>query len=252
MLTEYDLLRYRRQIYYPYLGEEGQEKLKNAHVVIAGVGGLGSPTALYLAAAGIGHLTLIDRDVVSLSNLNRQILHYDQDIGREKVSSGADKLRLLNPTVQVTTVMKQIDEGNAVDLIAGAQVVMDGMDNFETRLILNRACVKLGIPFIHGGVHSLMGEVTTIIPGETPCFACLCQEIPDQEEEIPVLGPLPGMIACVQVMEAIKYLAGFGTLLAGRMLFIDGSDMTFSTIKIEKTKNCPVCGDQASANTGNP
>ena len=243
MLTEYDLLRYRRQIYYPYLGEEGQEKLRNAHVVIAGVGGLGSPNALYLAAAGIGHLTLIDRDVVSLSNLNRQILHYDQDIGREKVFSGADKLRLLNPTVQVTTVMKQIDEGNAADLIAGAQVVMDGMDNFETRLILNRACVGLGIPFIHGGVHSLMGEVTTIIPGKTPCFACLCQDIPEQEEEIPVLGPLPGMIACVQVMEAIKYLAGFGTLLAGRMLFIDGSDMTFSTVNIEKAKQCPVCGE---------
>ena len=246
MLTEYDLLRYRRQIYYPYLGEEGQEKLRNAHVVIAGVGGLGSPNALYLAAAGIGHLTLIDRDVVSLSNLNRQILHYDQDIGREKVLSGADKLRLLNPTVQVTTVMKQIDEGNAADLIAGAQVVMDGMDNFETRLILNRACVRLGIPFIHGGVHSLMGEVTTIIPGKTPCFACLCQDIPEQEEEIPVLGPLPGMIACVQVMEAIKYLAGFGTLLAGRMLFIDGSDMTFSTINIEKAKQCPVCGEKSS------
>lgn len=246
MLTEYDLLRYRRQIYYPYLGEEGQEKLRNAHVVIAGVGGLGSPSALYLAAAGIGRLTLIDRDVVSLSNLNRQILHYDQDIGREKVLSGADKLRLLNPTVQVTTIITQIDEGNAADLIAGAQVVMDGMDNFGTRLILNRACVRLRIPFIHGGVHSLMGEVTTLIPGRTPCFACLCQDIPEQEEEIPVLGPLPGMIACVQVMEAIKYLAGFGTLLAGRMLFIDGSDMTFSTVSIEKAKQCPVCGEKSS------
>jgi adenylyltransferase/sulfurtransferase len=243
MLTEYDLLRYRRQIFYPYLGEEGQEKLKNAHVVVAGVGGLGSPNAIYLAAAGIGHLTLIDNDVVTLSNLNRQILHYDQDIGREKVFSGADKLRLLNPTVQVTPVVERIDENNAANLIAGAQVVIDGLDNFETRLILNRACVALGIPFIHGGVHSLMGEVTTIIPGETPCFACLCQDVPEQEEEIPVLGPLPGMIACVQVMEAIKYLAGFGTLLTGRMLFIDGSDMTFSTIHIEKAKHCPVCGE---------
>jgi adenylyltransferase/sulfurtransferase len=243
MLTEYDLLRYRRQIFYPYLGEEGQEKLRNAHVVVAGVGGLGSPNAIYLAAAGIGHLTLIDSDVVSLSNLNRQILHYDQDIGREKVFSGAEKLRLLNSTVRVTPVMERIDESNAARFIAGAQVVIDGLDNFETRLILNQACVTLGIPFIHGGVHSLMGEVTTIIPGETPCFACLCQDIPEQEEEIPVLGPLPGMIACVQVMEAIKYLGGFGTLLTGRMLFIDGSDMTFSTIHIEKAKHCPVCGD---------
>jgi adenylyltransferase/sulfurtransferase len=180
---------------------------------------------------------------VSLSNLNRQILHYDQDIGREKVFSGADKLHLLNSTVQVTPVLERIDESNAARLIAGAQVVIDGLDNFETRLILNQACVTLGIPFIHGGVHSLMGEVTTIIPGETPCFACLCQDIPEQEEEIPVLGPLPGMIACVQVMEAIKYLGGFGTLLTGRMLFIDGSDMTFSTIHIEKAKHCPVCGD---------
>lgn len=243
MLTEYDLLRYRRQIFYPYLGEDGQEKLKNAHVVVAGLGGLGSPNAIYLAAAGIGHLTLIDSDVVSLSNLNRQILHYDQDIGREKVFSGAEKLRLLNANVQVTPVVERIDQNNAARLVEGAQVVIDGLDNFETRLILNQACVTLGIPFIHGGVHSLLGEVTTIIPGETPCFACLCQDIPEQEEEIPVLGPLPGMIACVQVMEAIKYLAGFGTLLTGRMLFIDGSDMTFSTIHIEKAKHCPVCGD---------
>jgi len=243
MLTEYDLLRYRRQIFYPYLGEEGQEKLRNAHVVIAGAGGLGSPNAIYLAAAGIGHLTLIDSDVVSLSNLNRQILHYDQDIGREKVFSGAEKLRRLNSTVQVTPMVERIDQNNAARLIEGAQVVIDGLDNFETRLILNQACFTLDIPFIHGGVHSLMGEVTTIIPGKTPCFACLCQDIPEQEEEIPVLGPLPGMIACVQVMEAIKYLACFGTLLAGRMLFIDGSDMTFSTINIEKSKHCPVCGE---------
>jgi adenylyltransferase/sulfurtransferase len=245
MLTEYDLLRYKRQIYYPYLGEEGQERVKQAHVVIAGAGGLGSPNALYLAAAGLGHLTLIDSDTVSMSNLNRQILHYDGDLGREKVNSGADKLRQLNPTIEVTPVMKRIDAGNAAELITGADVVVDGLDNFETRLIVNRACVDLGIPFIHGGVHSLMGEATTIIPGKTPCYACLCQEIPEQEEEIPVLGPLPGMIACVQSLEAIKYLAGFGTLLTGRMLFIDGSDMTFSTIHIEKAKGCPVCGGKS-------
>jgi len=244
MLTEYDLLRYRRQIFYPYLGEEGQDKLKQAHVVLAGAGGLGSPNALYLAAAGIGRLTLIDDDVVSLSNLNRQILHYDEDIGRDKVVSASEKLGRLNPAVQVRPVKARITETNVASLIEGADVVVDGMDNFETRLILNRACVDRGIPFIHGGVHSLMGEVTTIIPGKTPCFACLCQEIPEQEEEIPVLGPLPGMIACVQVMETIKYLAGFGTLLAGRMLFIDGSDMTFSTIHIEKARNCPVCGEK--------
>jgi len=245
MLTEYDLLRYRRQIYYPYLGEEGQDKLKRSHVVVAGVGGLGSPNAIYLAAAGIGRLTIIDYDVVSLSNLNRQILHYDQDVGREKVVSAYEKLGRLNPTVMVRPLNARIDEANAANLIAGADLVIDGLDNFETRLIVNKTCVDLGIPFIHGGIHSLMGEVTTIIPGKTPCYACLCQEIPEQEEEIPVLGPLPGVIACVQVMEAIKYLAGFGTLLAGRMLFIDGSDMTFSTISFEKAKNCPVCGGKS-------
>ncbi|MBN1546378.1 MAG: HesA/MoeB/ThiF family protein [Syntrophaceae bacterium] len=245
MLTEYDLLRYKRQIYYPYLGEEGQDKLKQAHVVVAGVGGLGCPSALYLAAAGVGCMTIIDDDTVSLSNLNRQILHYDQDVGRQKVVSAAEKLGHLNPTVEVRPLNIRIDERNAAALIAGADVVIDGLDNFETRLFLNRACVELGIPFVHGGVHSLMGEVTTIIPGKTPCFACLCQDVPEQEEEIPVLGPLPGMIACVQVMEAIKYLAGFGTLLTGRMLFIDGSDMTFSTIGIERAKQCPVCGGKS-------
>ncbi|MDX9745714.1 MAG: HesA/MoeB/ThiF family protein [Syntrophales bacterium] len=242
MLTEYDLSRYKRQIQYPPLGEEGQEKLKKAHVVVAGVGGLGCPGALYLAAAGIGRLTIIDDDVVSLSNLNRQLLHYDGDIGRAKVASGADKLGLLNPAVRITSVRKRIEPDNAADLIAGGQVVIDGLDNFETRLILNRACVDLGIPFIHGGIHGLLGEATTIIPGKTPCFACLCQDVPEQDEEIPALGPLTGMIACVQAVEAIKCLAGFGTLLAGRMLFIDASDMTFSTIHIERTKHCPVCG----------
>ena len=245
MLTEYDLLRYRRQIYYPYLGEEGQDKLKRSHVVVAGVGGLGSPNAIYLAAAGIGRLTIIDYDVVSLSNLNRQILHYDQDVGREKVVSACEKLGRLNPTVTVLPLNERIDEANAATLIDGADLVIDGLDNFETRLIVNKTCVDMGIPFIHGGIHSLMGEVTTIIPGKTPCYACLCQEIPEQEEEIPVLGPLPGVIACVQVMEAIKYLGGFGTLLAGRMLFIDGSDMTFSTISFDKAKNCPVCGEKS-------
>ncbi|MDR2861368.1 MAG: HesA/MoeB/ThiF family protein [Syntrophobacterales bacterium] len=244
MLTPYDLERDRRQLSCFPTGREGQERIRKAHIVIAGAGGLGSPAALYLTAAGIGRLTIIDDDHVSLTNLNRQILHYDGDLGAAKVSSAATKLGLLNPSVQIQPLKQRITEENAAALLDGAHVVIDGMDNFATRLILNQACVKLKIPFIHGGVHGLMGQVTTIIPGETPCFACLCREIPEQDKEIPVLGPLPGMIACIQVTEAIKYIAGFGELLANRMLFIDGTDMVFSTFDIERLQTCPVCGDQ--------
>ena len=241
MLTAYDLDRYQRQLSCFPMGEEGQERIRKAHVVIAGAGGLGSPAALYLVAAGIGCLTIIDDDQVSLTNLNRQILHYDCNIGEAKVSSAAAKLNLLNSSVLIRPIKQRITEETVVSLLGGAHVVLDGMDNFATRLILNRACIELNIPFIHGGVHGLMGQVTTIIPGKTPCFACLCREVPEQEKEIPVLGPLPGMIACVQVMETIKYIVGFGELLTNRILFIDGTDMVFSSIDIERVKTCPIC-----------
>jgi molybdopterin/thiamine biosynthesis adenylyltransferase len=242
MLTKNDLVRYERQILYPDLGEKGQEKLKRSHVVVAGLGGLGCAASLYLTCAGVGHVTLIDCDRVELSNLNRQVLHYEEDIGEKKPFSAARKLVQLNPAIEVTPVFRKITARNGRKTIKGANLVIDGMDNLKTRLIVNKACVAEGIPFIHGGVHGLFGEVTTILPGRTPCLACIFPEFPNRELELPVFGVTPALIAILQVMEAIKLLAGFGSLLTGKMLYFDGEKMDFTFRNLVKNQNCGVCG----------
>jgi len=242
MLTKNDLGRYQRQILYPDFGETGQEKLKQSHVVVAGLGGLGCAASLYLTCAGVGHIALIDCDRVELSNLNRQILHYEEDIGEKKPSSAAQKLAKLNSSVEVTRVFKKITAQNARRIIKGATLVIDGMDNFSTRFIINKACVAEGIPFIHGGVHGLFGEVTTIIPGRTPCLACIFPEVLHGELELPVFGVTPAFIAILQVTEAIKLLAGFGSLLTGKMLYFNGDTMDFTVSNLTKNSNCRVCG----------
>lgn len=242
MLTENDFIRYKRQISYTDLGEEGQEKLKKSHVVVAGLGGLGTPASLYLACAGIGHITLLDCDHVELSNLNRQILYYEEDIGEKKPFSAAQKLAKLNPSIKVTPVFGKITEDNVRNIIKGANVVIDGMDNFETRFILNKACVAEGIPLIHGGVYGLFGEITTIIAGKTPCLACIFPEVPPKKGASPVFGVTPALIAILQVTETIKLLAGFGHLLTGRMLYINSDTMDFTFQNLVKNPNCEVCG----------
>jgi len=242
MLTKNDLTRYERQILYTDFGEKGQERLKQSHVVVAGLGGLGCFASLYLTCAGIGHITLIDCDRVELSNLNRQVLHYEEDIGGEKPVSAARKLAKLNSSIDVTPAFKKITERNARGIIRGANVVIDGMDNFKTRFILNKACVAEGIPFIHGGVHGLFGEVTTIIPGRTPCLACIFPEVPQRKVSLPVFGVTPALIAILQVTEAIKLLAGFGSLLTGKMLYFNGETMDFTFRDLIKNQNCMVCG----------
>jgi len=242
MLTKDDLTRYERQILYTDFGENGQKRLKQAHVVVAGLGGLGCSASLYLTCTGIGHVTLIDCDRVELSNLNRQILHYEEDIGEGKSISAARKLAKLNSSIEVTPVVKKITERNAREIIKEANLVIDGMDNFETRFILNRACVAEGIPFIHGGVHGLFGEVTTILPGRTPCLSCIFPEIPHRQVSLPVFGVAPALVAILQVTEAIKLLAGFGSLLTGKMLYFNGNTMDFTFRKLVKNQNCPVCG----------
>ena len=244
MLTKNDLARYERQILYPDLGEKGQEKLKQSHVVVAGLGGLGCASSLYLTCAGIGHVTLIDCDRVELSNLNRQVLHYEEDIGDKKPFSAAQKLSKLNSSIEVTPVFRKITAQNARKVIKGANLVIDGMDNFKTRFIVNKACVAEGIPFIHGGVHGLFGEVTTILPGRTPCLACIFPEFPHGKLELPVFGVTPALIAILQVTEAIKLLAGFGTLLTGKMLYFNGDTMDFTLCKLTKNQNCSVCGTE--------
>ena len=245
MLTEDDLIRYSRQILFSELGRKGQEKLKDSHVVVAGMGGLGSPAAINLACAGIGHITIIDNDLVELSNLNRQILHGDRDIGEKKVISAQRKLAELNPAIQITPVFERIAETNVVDLIKGASVVIDAMDNFETRYVLNSACVKEKVPFVHGGVWGLMGEVTTILPGETPCLACIYPEVPPMERPFPVFGVTPALIAALQAMEVIKLIADFGVLLKGKMLCVDGESMEFNFLEFIKNPNCKACGDNS-------
>jgi len=242
MLTKNDLVRYQRQILYPDLGEKGQGKLKQSHVVVAGLGGLGCAASLYLTCAGVGHVTLIDCDRVELSNLNRQVLHYEEDIGDKKSFSATQKLAKLNSSIAVTPVFKKITAQNARKVIKGANLVIDGMDNFKTRFIVNKACVAEGIPFIHGGVHGLFGEVTTILPGRTPCLACIFPEFPHGELELPVFGVTPALIAILQVTEAIKLLAGFGTLLRGKMLYFNGDTMDFTVCNLTKNRNCRVCG----------
>lgn len=242
VLTDSDLIRYGRQILCSSFGEEGQKRLKQSHVVVAGLGGLGSPAAVYLACAGVGHITIVDCDSVELSNLNRQILHWDEDIGENKVSSARRKLTRLNPSIEVSALFEKISEQNARDIIKGANVVIDGMDNFETRFILNSACVAEGIPFIHGGIWGLYGEVTTIIPGKTPCFACIYPRVPKMNKPFPVFGVTPALIAILQVMETIKLVAGFGSLLTGKMLYVNGAKMEFTSRDLIRNPACRVCG----------
>ena len=241
-LTEEDLVRYSRQILFPAFGEEGQRKLRKAHVLIAGVGGLGSPASIYLACAGIGKLTLVDSDAVELSNLNRQILHGEADIGEKKVISAARKLSTLNSTVEINPCAVRITPEGMPGLLHGVNLVIDCLDNMETRFILNQGCVQAGMPFIHGGIDGMIGEITTIIPGQTPCFACIFPRDVEGKKPFPVFGCTPALIASLQVMEAIKLLAGFGELLTGKMLYVNGEAMEYSTAPLQKNKECEICG----------
>ena len=246
MLTSQELERYQRQILYDGFGEEGQRKLKQSHVVVAGAGGLGCPAATYLACAGIGHITLVDNDVVDMSNLNRQILHWDENIGEKKAASAASKLARLNSSITIVPIAARITDSNAKHLIRDADVVLDATDSFEARCLLNQACVSAGIPLVHGGVWGLCGQVTTILPGRTPCFSCIYPDRPEEYQLPPVFGVTPGLIAIVQAAEVIKIVAGFGRLLAGQMLYINESTMDFYFRELQTNPDCSVCGGRRS------
>lgn len=238
MLEPDELVRYSRQIMLPEIGEEGQEKLKGSHAVIIGVGGLGCASATYLAAAGVGSLTIVDSDTVSLSDLNRQTLYREEDIGQEKVIVAQRRLSRLNPRLEITPVSARITGENILAVISGADVVIDGLDNLAARLLVNSACVKRKAPFIYGGVSRLRGMATTILPGETPCLACIS---PEGVSGVGVLGALPGVIGCIQALEAIKILCGQPPSLAGRLLLFGGDDMSFRSYEIKRNESCPVC-----------
>jgi adenylyltransferase/sulfurtransferase len=247
MLTQEERQRYDRQIMIPGLGESGQEKLKEARVVIAGSGGLGSPIALYLTAAGVGTLRIIDNDIVELSNLNRQILHWDKDIGKEKAKSAHDKLMQLNKNVTIETINATIDETNVYDLTAGFDVIVDAMDNMPTRYLLNKAAIEHKMPFVHGAVSGLEGRAMTVIPGESACIRCIYHGTPPKIK-FPVLGTTPGIIGAIQATEVIKYLTGIGTLLTNRLLIYDGLNMKFTELSVVRNINCEHCGDSVIGN----
>ncbi|MBN2238647.1 MAG: HesA/MoeB/ThiF family protein [Dehalococcoidales bacterium] len=241
MLNENELARYDRQIIMRGFGEEGQEKLKNAKIFVAGCGGLGSPVLVYLAVAGIGTIRIVDEDTIDISNLNRQILHWDADVGRVKVESGSEKLRGMNGQIAIEPIRATIDETNAEELTAGFDLIVDAMDNLHTRFILNQAAIKHNIPFFHGAVQGLEGRVSTIIPGKTACLRCIYRgEIP--KTKFPVIGTTPGVIGSIQATEVIKYLTGIGDLLEDRLLVYDGQSMKFMELKVKRDPECPHCG----------
>lgn len=240
-LTPEELERYSRQILIRGFGEDGQQKLKNAHVLVAGLGGLGSPASTYLVAAGVGRLTILDAERVELSNLNRQILHWQLDVGRSKAGSAIEKLWAMNPKAKIESRLEKITSKNVGKLIKGADIVVDGMDNYPTRYLLNEACVRNRIPFIHGAVEGLVGQLATILPGEGPCLKCIIPKESPLKPAFPVLGTTPGVIGCLQAMEAIKLIVGIGRPLVGRILFFNGEDMTFDNIEASRDPKCPVC-----------
>jgi adenylyltransferase/sulfurtransferase len=238
MLDQNELVRYNRQLIIPDFGEEGQRKLKGSHVVIAGIGGLGCASATYLTAAGVGHITIVDFDTVELSDLNRQILYWEEEIGEKKVVVAQRKLSKLNSTVEITPVFAKISNENVLSIIDKSQVVVDGLDNSATRLVVNSACVKQKIPYVYGGVSRLRGMITTIIPGQTPCLACLS---PEGAKGLGVLGITPAIIANLQALEAIKLLTGHSPSLAGKLLLFNGDDIKFQVYEIRRNESCPVC-----------
>ena len=242
ILTEKELERYDRQIMIGEIGRQGQEKLKQTKVFVAGAGGLGSPIAIYLATAGVGTIRIVDEDRVDLSNLNRQILHWNDDIGEEKVDSALAKLEALNPAVRIEATCETITASNVAALVAGCDLIMDAMDNFPTRYLLNKVALNNNIPFFHGAVSGFEGRAMSIIPGKTACLRCMYRG-PVPEEKFPVIGVAPAVIGAIQVTEAIKYIIGNGDLLENRMLVYDGLGMDFSEFKISRNPKCDHCAD---------
>ncbi len=243
--------RYRRHLTLPEMGLEGQRKLLDSSVLLIGAGGLGSPLAFYLAAAGVGRIGLVDDDVVDASNLQRQILYQTSDVGRPKVEVAKERVQALNPDVAVTVHPTRLSSDNALEIFADYDVVIDGTDNFPTRYLSNDACVLLGKPNVYGSIFRFEGQASVFDARVGPCYRCLFPE-PPPPGAVPscaeggVLGVLPGIIAMIQATEAIKLLTGAGTSLSGRLLLYDALRMEFNEFQLKKDPSCPVCGEQPS------
>ena len=246
-LTRAELSRYARHLILPEVGIEGQQKLKAARVLCVGTGGLGSPLALYLAAAGIGTLGLVDFDVVDASNLQRQIIHSTKDVGRKKLDSAEEKLVALNPAIKVIKHETMLTSTNALEILRDYDIVVDGTDNFPTRYLVNDACVLLGKPNVYGSIFRFEGQASVFATREGPCYRCLYPEPPPPGmvpscAEGGVLGVLPGLVGVIQATEAIKLILGKGEPLVGRLLLVDALAMRFRELKLRKNPDCPVCG----------
>ena len=247
-LSQQEVARYSRHLIMPEVGMEGQKRLKAASVLLIGAGGLGSPLGLYLAAAGVGRLGLVDFDVVDFSNLQRQVLHGTPDVGRPKLQSARDRLLAINPEVKVETYETRLTSANALQLFESYDIIIDGTDNFPTRYLVNDACVLLRKPNVYGSIFRFDGQASVLWPPHGPCYRCLYPE-PPPPGEVPscaeggVLGVLPGLVGCIQATEAIKLLIGTGEPLVGRLLHYDALAMKFREFRVRRNPKCPLCGD---------
>ena len=250
-MTDQELLRYSRQILLPEFDIAGQEQLRRAHAVIIGLGGLGSAVAMYLAAAGVGRLTLVDFDQVDLSNLQRQIIHRTADLGRPKVESARDALQALNPQVAIIAIPRVLTEAELLEQAQQADVIVDASDNLPTRLMINAACVQASTPLVSGAAIRLEGQVLVWQPGgEGGCYRCLYRDAQPYTEtcaQTGVLAPVVGVIGSLQAVEAIKLLTDLGTTLKGRLLVLDAKHMEWRTLRVRRWPECPVCGELAGA-----
>jgi molybdopterin/thiamine biosynthesis adenylyltransferase len=254
-LTDIQIERYSRHILLKDVGGEGQEKLLNSRVLIIGAGGLGAPVALYLAAAGIGHIGLIDADTVDITNLQRQVIHFTPDIGRPKVDSAKEKIAAINPDVKVTTYNDFFMASNALSLLKEYDFIVDGTDNFATKFLINDACVIAKKPYSHGGILRFDGQTFTYTPSKTPgnavgsaCYRCIFDSPPPANavptcSQAGVLGAIAGMLGTIQAAEVLKYSIGIGELLENRLLMFDALTMKYRSVNVKKRDNCPVCGD---------
>ncbi|MBR5421195.1 MAG: molybdopterin-synthase adenylyltransferase MoeB [Lachnospiraceae bacterium] len=247
--TNEQLERYSRHIILKEIGAKGQKKLLNAKVLIIGAGGLGAPAALYLAAAGVGTIGIADADVVDLSNLQRQVIHTTADIGKRKVDSAAETMRAINPDVQVNTYYDFVSSANIREMIRDYDFILDGTDNFPAKFLINDACVMEKKPLSHAGIIRFKGQLTTILPGEGPCYRCIFKNPPPKDavptcKQAGVIGAMGGVIGSLQAMEAVKYICGVGELLSGYLLTYDALKMEFHKIKLPpRGKGCAVCSD---------
>ncbi len=246
--TEERLERYSRHIILKEIGIKGQERLYQSKVLIIGAGGLGAPAALYLAAAGVGTLGIVDADNVDLSNLQRQIIHHTPDVGTLKVESAAAKMRAINPDIMVRTYHQFVMADNIGALIAGYDFVIDGTDNFPAKFLINDACVLAGVPYSHGGILRFNGQTLTVQPRQSACYRCLFSKPPPKGvvptcSQAGVLGAIAGMLGTIQATEALKYITGVGHLLTDSLLTFDALEMNFRKVKVKRNPDCPLCGE---------